>query len=76
MKIFPIANELLFDHFANFRKEILDIQKETNDESKSISKLFPPIEGKSALTSGLKRLWDSIKGFAASKLYGKSATAQ
>lgn len=77
IKVFPIANELLFDHFANFRKEILDIQKEINsDESKSLSKLFPPIEGKSALTSGLKRLWDSIKGLAASKLYGKSATAQ
>lgn len=78
LKVFPIANELLFDHFANFRQEILDIQNEINsDKSKSLSNLFPPIEGRStceAFTSGLKRVWSSIKGFAASKLYGKPAT--
>ncbi len=69
LKVFPIANELVFDHLANFRKEILDIQEETNDESKSISKLFKPIEGTpyEALTTGLKYLWGSIKGFAGRK---------
>lgn len=68
LKVFPIANELLFDHLANFRKEILDIQEGTSDES--MAKLFKPIQIKSkseAFTTSVKYLWDSIKGFAGRK---------
>ena len=64
LKVFPIINELVFDHLANFRKEILDIQRETSDES--IAKLFPPIKVESkweAFTTSVKYLWDSVKGF-------------
>ncbi len=66
LKVFPIVNELVFDHFANFRKEILDIQKET-DNNKSVAQLFKKVEVKSvyeALTTSFNYLYTSIKGFA------------
>ena len=77
LKVFPIVNELLFDHLANFRKEILAIQKETNDESKSISKLFPPIEAKpkwETFTNSLGSLYNAMKEFASRKSSTDPAT--
>ncbi len=68
LKIFPIANELLFDNLANFRKEMLDIQKETSDES--IASLFPAINPKAtyqACTSSLSNLYDTVKAFFSKK---------
>lgn len=64
LKIFPIANELLFDNLANFRKEMLDIQKETSNES--IASLFPEINPKAtyeACTSSLSNLYGTVKAF-------------
>ena len=68
IKVFPIVNELVFDHLANFRKEILDVQKETSNQS--IAKLFKKIEVKSAweaFTNSLGYLYNAMKGFASRK---------
>lgn len=75
LKLFPLANELLFDHLGNFRKEILEIQKQSTH--KSMVGLFPEVKVESkfeALTSTLGYLYDSIKGFASRTFSKKPAT--
>ena len=59
LKVFPLANELFFDHLGNFRKEMLDIKSEIS--KKPMAGLFPP--GKISITDGIKSLYSSVLGF-------------
>ena len=61
LKVFPIANELIFDIAANFRKELLDIQKETSD--KSVANLFSQIDPQATYEVFISRMKDLYKLF-------------
>ncbi|MBI2995457.1 MAG: hypothetical protein HYY52_01940 [Candidatus Melainabacteria bacterium] len=67
LKFFPLANELIFDHTGNFRKEILDVQKELEDES--VAQMFPSID----IKSGVTNLITSFRDFAKKRVVGEAA---
>lgn len=61
----PLFNDLLVDHLANFRKEILDIKTET--EKDNVKELFPEFDTKNTVGSVIdnaRSLWDTIRSFA------------
>lgn len=64
----PFLNDLL-DYVANYRKEILDIQKE-NEKIKGLLPVLRKDQMFRAATSNLKTLWTSIREFG-SRVFGK-----
>ncbi len=74
LKIFPLANELFFDHLGNFRKEILDVQNEI--KKGGMEEMIPELKAESKfglLTSAARNMWESIKGFAQGRFSGAGA---
>lgn len=64
----PLLNDIL-DYFANYRKEILDVQR----ENKKIEGLLPVLKKDQmfkAATRNIKTLWTSIREFG-SKVFGR-----
>jgi hypothetical protein len=73
--ILPIFSDLFVDHIANFRKEVVDIKKVTEDED--VRKLFPDLEqGVKPFVDNMTGVWTTVTGFASKfKAAGRSEAA-
>lgn len=58
--VLPIFSDLFVDHIANFRKEVVEIKKVTEDEE--VRKLFPDLKkGVEPFVDNITGVWNSVK---------------